>query len=117
MIRLAPEGPCTVFTQVARRRATGVGDQKQQPAQFDALFRLERPVRRLGSKPRDGEAGEPIIVDHAAIEQLDVMHFAGVIAVQRIGKEPKQWRRVGVAANALRPKPAAGSDSGPDSLQ
>jgi len=75
----------------------------EHTAQFDALFRLQRPIRGVGGKPRDGEAGKPVIIHDAAVEQLYVADFAGMIAIHRVGKIPQQRRRIRFAAHALHP--------------
>src|SRR6202167_6129894 len=87
----------------ARRRPPGIGDHEQQPAEPQRLLWLEWTIGRGRKKPRDGEAGEGGIVHHAAVEQLDVANFAGVIARYGIGEEPQHRRRIGIGAHAIHP--------------
>ena len=103
VIRSTPEGPGIGLRPFARRRAAGIDDHEQKPPQLDRFLRRQRTERRVGGKPRDGEAGEPVIVDQAAVEQLDVFDGAGAIALQLIGIGLDQRRSIGIAAHALDP--------------
>ena len=77
-------GPGYGLRPTARRRAAGIDDQEQQPPQLDRFLRRQRTIGRARGEPRDGEARKAVIVDEAAIEQLDVFDLAVVIAFKRI---------------------------------
>ncbi len=84
-------------------RAAGIDHQEQEPAQFDRFGGFERTIGSGGGHARNGEPGEAVIVDHAAVEQLDVAHLTRAITRHGVGKEPQERRRIRIVADALHP--------------